>query len=269
MKVACIGDNCIDVYPERRYATGNAVDTGVNIQKLGVDTAIISTTGDDANGAMMLRALRHEKIDLSHFYVGRGATAVTYMKLNGRDRVHERYEEGVLKTMTFSPEDLRFAASCDLVHTALWGKAENVLPELKRLGAVISFDYADRLDHPLVEQTLGCVDYGFYSYHGKDDSAIRAFLKDKVEHGMRIATATMGSNGSLSYDGKQFYTCGIVPANVENTVGAGDSFIAGFLVGLLQGKAIPTCQMQGARVASGVVSVFEPWQDYCDREETA
>ena len=57
MKTAMIGDNCIDVYVRingevvnRRYPTGNCVDTGVNLQKLGIPTAIISTTGSDADG---------------------------------------------------------------------------------------------------------------------------------------------------------------------------------------------------------------------------
>ena len=54
MIAAMIGDNCIDVYRRingeevnRRYPTGNAVDTGVNLQKLGISNAIISTTGND------------------------------------------------------------------------------------------------------------------------------------------------------------------------------------------------------------------------------
>lgn len=57
MNAAMIGDNCIDVYVRingqevnRRYPTGNCVDTGVNLQKLGIPTAIISTTGSDENG---------------------------------------------------------------------------------------------------------------------------------------------------------------------------------------------------------------------------
>ena len=48
VKAAMIGDNCIDVYVRingqeagRRYPTGNAVDTGVNLQKLGIPTSII------------------------------------------------------------------------------------------------------------------------------------------------------------------------------------------------------------------------------------
>ena len=46
MRAAMIGDNCIDHYTEyvdrqgnvfhdRKYPTGNVVDTGVNLQKLG------------------------------------------------------------------------------------------------------------------------------------------------------------------------------------------------------------------------------------------
>ena len=54
MNAAMIGDNCIDLYRfidgkevNRQYPTGNAVDTGVNLQKLGVPTALISTTGQE------------------------------------------------------------------------------------------------------------------------------------------------------------------------------------------------------------------------------
>ena len=77
MKVAAIGDNCIDLYEKlnRYYATGNAVDFAVNMQKLGIDTAVISTTGNDEYGKIMRKTLEEQGIDLSHFYTGEGATA--------------------------------------------------------------------------------------------------------------------------------------------------------------------------------------------------
>lgn len=84
MKAAMIGDNCIDVYRfidgkelNRRYPTGNVVDTGVNLRKLGVPTAIISTTGSDDNGRWMVKTLEKEGLDLSHFKIGDGATAMS------------------------------------------------------------------------------------------------------------------------------------------------------------------------------------------------
>ena len=270
MKTAAgIGDNCIDDYTHigRRYPTGNVVDTGVNMQKLGIPTSIISTTGSDENGRWMIEALNKEGLDLSHFKVAEGKTAITYMTLDENDRVHGEYEEGVLEDIVFDDEDIRFAAGHDLVFTAFWGKAESVMGKIHDLGATTAFDYATSNDERLpamLEVTRGAIDYGFFSYKGiglRDDAEPRAFLVDKVEsYGMKVVVATFGEEGSLAYDGERFYEGGIYPQpNVVNTVGAGDSFIAGFLAGVLQGKDIPGCLDQGARVASEVVGVFEPW----------
>lgn len=268
MRAAMIGDNCIDVYRKidgkevfRRYPTGNVVDTGVNLQKLGVPTSIISTTGNDEMGMWMIETLREEGLDLHHLKVAEGSTAVTYMDMNGTDRVHGEYVEGVMADIKFDQEDIRFAAAHDLVHSALWGMAEDALPAIKAIRDVpISFDYADRLDHPLVEQTLPYVDYGFFSYHKSRDAFIEGYLKDKVDRGMKLAVATFGDKGSLAYDGKEFTQCGICPApHVVNTVGAGDSFIAGFLCGVLRGQSVSDCLALGAKTAAAVVQVFEPW----------
>lgn len=264
MKVAAIGDNCIDVYERigRKYPTGNVVDTGINIQKLGIPVSVISTTGSDENGKWMVETLTKEGVDLSHFKVGDGATAITYMDMDGLDRVHGDYVEGVLENIVFDDEDIRFASEHDLVYTALWGKAEDTLPKIKALsGTKISFDYADRLDHELVEKTLPYVDYGFYSYHKERAPFIEGYLKDKVDRGMKIAVATFGDKGSLAYDGKRYYEGGIYPAQLVNTVGAGDSFIAGFLYEILMGSDIEKCLDTGARVAARVVSTFHPWED--------
>lgn len=261
MRVAMMGDNCIDIYTDmnRQYPTGNVVDTGVNLKKLGADVSLISTTGSDENGCWMMAALEKEGLDLSHLKVGEGKTAVTMMAMDGLDRVHGDYIEGVLETMAFDEADIAFAATHELVHTALWGKAESALPALKAKGAIISFDYADRLTHDLVELTLPFVDYGFYSYPKGRDATIEAFLKDKVQRGMKLAIATFGAGGSLAWDGNSFYTCGIVPVTVVNTVGAGDAFIAGVLFGILKGWPIENALKKGAETASEVISVFEPW----------
>lgn len=261
MKVAVIGDNCIDVYKNLNiaYPTGNVVDTGVNLRQLGAEVSIISTTGNDDYGRQMIETLERVGLDISHLKVSNGKTAVTYMDMDGNERVHGDYHEGVLSTMNFDEEDLEFADTHDFIHTALWGKAESILPRLKSKNCRISFDYADRLDHPLVEETLPYVEVGFYSYHQGHDLYIESFLKDKVNRGMKIAVATFGDKGSLAYDGVHFYKGDIYPTEVVNTVGAGDSFISGFLFVYLNGGTLSECLDLGAKVASKVVSVFKPW----------
>lgn len=76
---------------------------------------------------------------------------------------------------------------------------------------------------------------------------------------MKLAVATFGEEGSLAWDGLRFYSCGIVETEVTNTVGAGDSFIAGVLYGILNQLPIEECLKKGAETAASVVAVFEPW----------
>ena len=245
MKVAAIGDNCIDLYEKlnKYYATGNAVDFAVNMKKLGIDTAVISTTGDDEYGKLMLRELEKQHIDLSHFRVAHGKTAVSYMDLDGLERIY-----------------LDFAASCDLVHSAFWGNAHMHLKEIHEKGARICFDFATEFEDPMVEEIAPYVDYPFFSFESRTEET-DAFLKKMVARGASIAVGTFGEEGSVAYDGKQFYEYGIVKADVVNTIGAGDSYMAGFMNGVLKGWDIPRCQRQGAQVAAQVVGVFGPWTD--------
>ncbi|HOA21769.1 MAG TPA: fructoselysine 6-kinase [Anaerolineaceae bacterium] len=258
MRVAAIGDNCIDVYPRlgRQYPTGNAVDFAVNIRKLGFPTAVVSVTGSDDNGRWMLDTLKAEGIDISHLRVGNGATAITTMDMDGKDRVHGEYVEGVLADLVFTPEEVDFAARHDLVHTAFWGKAENNLAELKGRGALLSFDYSTKKDDPLVARTLPYVDYAFFSLKRTE---AETYLKDAWKMGPKVVVGTFGADGSLAYDGELFYQFGIFPAQVENTVGAGDAFIAGFMAEVLHGHGLEEALRGGARVAAEVVEVFEPW----------
>ena len=261
MRVAAIGDNCIDFYLKlnRFYPTGNAVDFAVNIRKLGLPTSLITVVGDDEYGRVMMETLKQQKLDLTHTKVVSGSTALTVMDMHGNERIHGEYKEGVMETACFSEEDIEFTGAHDYVHSTFLGRADQHLEKIKESGAKISFDYSVDLDCEMVNRTIGYVDYPFFSYK-KRDSYIEQYLKDKVCKGAKIAVATFGEEGSLAYDGSRFYEYGIIKSNVVNTIGAGDSFIAGFIFGMARGMEIIKCMEQGARVAAGVVSVFGPWK---------
>lgn len=262
MNIAAIGDNCIDIYEKlnKKHPTGNIVNTAINLKKLGANVSVITTTGNDSNGEWMIDTLKKENLDISHLKIAEGKTAITYMDIVNGDRIHGEYIEGVLENMSFSDDDIKFAETHDLVHTALWGKTEDILCKIKNVP--ISFDYADKLEHKIIiDKTLEYVTYAFFSYHNKRDSYIEDFLEDKVNKGIKIAIATLGEYGSIAYDGKNLFSFDIFNANVVNTVGAGDSFIAGFLFSILSGKSVEKSLELGAYVASKVISVFEPWVD--------
>lgn len=259
---AIMGDNCIDLYPDLGiyYVTGNAVDTAINLAAEGVRTSIITTIADDQYGQEILETLVAHNIDVSHVKITHGQTAITYMTLKDAERIHGDYVEGVLQNMTFGEEDIAFACTHDLVHTAFWGKAEKTMKQIKEINNAIltSYDFADRLTSSRVEEMDGFVDIGFFSYSSRD-TLIKDFLRQRVTKGMKVAVSTFGENGSLAYDGNKFYECGVVPTKVVNTVGAGDSFIAGFLATFLRTRDILLSLREGALVASRIISVFKPW----------
>ena len=134
------------------------------------------------------------------------------------------------------------------------------LKEIHDKGARICFDFATEYQDPMVEEIAAYVDYPFFSFEHRT-AETDAFLKEMVAKGASVAVGTFGEEGSVAYDGKQFYEYGIVKAELVNTIGAGDSYMAGFMNGILKGWDIPRCQKQGAEVAAGVVSVFGPWVD--------
>ncbi len=119
--VAALGDNCVDIYPELDlwYCTGNVVDFGVHMQRLGIPVSIISTTGSDSYGSAMQEILLREGLDLSHMHVGDGKTARSYMKLIDKERIYDEWDGGVMDTISFSEEDIAFAKKHDLVHSAM------------------------------------------------------------------------------------------------------------------------------------------------------
>ena len=77
--------------------------------------------------------------------------------------------------------------------------------------------------------------------------------------GPKVAVVTRGEKGSLAYDGEHFYRGDIVPCQVVDTMGAGDSFIAGFLYGLMRGQDIPACMALGAQNSSVTLGYAGAW----------
>lgn len=59
-----------------------------------------------------------------------------------------------------------------------------------------------------------------------------------VERGVRVAVVSLGADGAYITDGAEAYYAPAVSVEVRNTMGAGDSMVAGLLLGLTQGMPL-------------------------------
>ncbi len=264
MKLAAIGSNCIDYYADLNggtaYPGGGPVNMAVYTCRLGGEAAYIGPVGTDANGQLMLDSMMEKGVDTSRVRVLPGKTAVTQVSLRDGERVFGDYDEGVLAGFRLSEEDMDFAAACDVVVCDLWGGAESQFAALRSRGAKLAFDAADGLDRPVCAVAVPNCDYLFFSSDAGETDALRVTMRELHARGPLLVTAMLGEQGSLCFDGRGFHRFGVVPcARVVDSLGAGDSYIAGFLFGLVSGRSIERCMELGAATATETLGYFGAW----------
>jgi fructoselysine 6-kinase len=261
MKLATIGDNCVDSYRSlnRESFGGNCVNVAVQAARLGAETAYVGALGNDEYGKKFLEVLKKQGINTSHIKVLPGKTAVTLVELVNGDRQFGDYDPGVTATFKPNEEDIAFLAGHDIVASALWGMVETELVRVKRKGTLVAFDFCDKLEHEIIHQIIGNVDYAFFSYDGSDLNFIKDYMKSVQSRGPRQVIVTRGDKGSITWDGTEFHSQTAIPCKVVDTMGAGDSYIAAYLTGIIQGKSIDQCMFRGAEHASTVIQYEGAW----------
>jgi len=199
-------------------------------------------------------------VDISHLEVKEGKTAVSFVELIDGERVFGDYEEGVLETYKLSEEDMDFICKHDVVICDLWGKVEGQYKDLKARGMTTAFDCATRPDDEASLVAIPYSDYVFFSVDDGDTEATREKMKEIKAKGPKLVICMMGEEGSMCYDGETFHKYGIVPCdNVVDSMGAGDSYIAGFLFGKVEGLSLEECMHKGAANATETLKYFGAW----------
>ena len=123
IKVAAVGDNCVDAYDQtgEAFPGGNPVNVAVYTVRLGGEASYTGVVGDDAYGKLMKDSIAKKGVDVSHLKVMPGSTAVTHVEIIDGERILGDYEEGVMAEFKLSEEDIEFLGSHDLVVSGIWG----------------------------------------------------------------------------------------------------------------------------------------------------
>ena len=261
MRIACLGDNCIDYYDDTQQAFpgGNPVNVAVYSRCLGHNASYIGAVGNDRYGELMLRTLSDKGVDTSHVHVESGNTAISHVTILNGDRVFGDYDEGVMKDFQLSDADIDFICTHDLAVTALWGHCEHVLETIQARGIPTAYDAADRPSDSPAKIAVAHSTVFFFSDDSSDEPMLREKLENLHRQGPDVVVATRGSKGSMAYDGREFCLQDVMPCRVVDTMGAGDSFIAGFLAARLKRLPLKACMESGAKNAAAVISYHGAW----------
>ncbi len=235
-----------------------------NLAALGVSVGFITRLGDDPLGSIALDRLAEKGVDVSHVkrVSGGTSTGVTILLTHNGKR-HILTYPGTMFEMAASDLDMAYLASARhfhlsslFLHKALQPDLPRILRQLKAEGLTLSLDTnddpEDRWGEPL-DELLGMVDI----FLPNDDEACRISGKKDAESAIEalakrvpLVAVKCGKRGSLVQKGSQLWEVPANPVTPVDTIGAGDSFDAGFLAAYLRGEAPEACAAFGNRTAA-------------------
>ena len=251
---AAFGSHCIDYYENldggTPFAGGGPLNTAVHMSRLGIPSLFAGCIGSDTYGQLLLREMSRSGVDTSCVQVISGNSAVCEVRLQGNERILGDYDEGVMKDFRLPEKYLDVIASADVCLCDLWGNQEEFFPALKAKGARIAFDSADCPDDERCRKVLPYVEILFFSAE-EDSPVLRKKMQAFRSAGVSIVVTTFGAKGSAALDETGFTLCEAEKAEgVKDTMGAGDSYIAGFLHEIILGKSIYEAMKKGSSAAA-------------------
>lgn len=235
MRLAAIGDNCLDVYVEQDLLTvgGNALNVAANWQKMGLASRYFGAVGNDDAGLAVRSGVQGIGLDETDMVTLDGPTGVTLIRLidSNREFLFEEFGVG----LDWHPADdiIDTVASFDWVHTAGIAEGAHIRARLAERGVRFSVDLSTFHDF----DSLAGVEVAFASWDGPLDGGAHDLAARMSKAGALYAVVMCGEYGSLMRTGTETTATKASSIKPVDTCGAGDSFIAGYINSHLAGDS--------------------------------
>jgi fructoselysine 6-kinase len=256
--IAAIGDNTIDIYTgrdEHSFVGGNAVNVAVQLTLLGRPARYLGAVGPDDAGERIRRTLAMRGVDVAGLVTLPGRTSTSRIRVDQAGVRHFEYEDfAVCDDYAPDAAALESAAECGAVHLGLLSDAEPVRAYLADRGVLVSQDCG--VTRP--PRCLTRLAIAFCSQEAAGRSA-HELATEAIAAGARLAVVTCGADGSVAFDGHQWWQAAAVPTNVVDTTGAGDSYAAGFLHARLAGADVDQAMRAGSQHAARACTHHGGW----------
>jgi sugar/nucleoside kinase (ribokinase family) len=239
---------------------------------LGLRVGIMGRVGDDDFGRLALRRLDECGVDTQHVIVdptlktGLGV-ALCRTCTPGGDRAILTYPGSLCALQAGDVTDAFLASARHLHHgsfflqTGLRPHIPEILARAKALGVSTSLDPnwdPDEWWNSTLLDALPSVDIFFPN----DQEALHISRRPDVQkaaawlraQGASVVAIKQGAGGASLYSAQASYECPVAPAVRGDSIGAGDSFDAGFLAAWLRGLPPEQCLAIACRCGRAVAS---------------
>ena len=276
-RVCVIGDISVDFYEGTKkvtYIGGNAVNVSMSLLRNGCDPVLFGVVGNDTEGELVKKTLSSYGVDISHLRTENGHPGWTKVQIKDKERNFVAEDIGIQELFHLHNEDLDFIykSRFSAIHVTgftNWptvfrnpGYEEYIntlLSSLRINGVTVSMDFSDNMSSELLEATRNLVDIAFFSCHVLTEEESISIADKLSEYSFGTIVLTMGKAGSyVFHNGERFFQP-IVPIEVIDTLGAGDSFIGSFIASTVKGNAMKDVLYDATAYAAKVCATEGPF----------
>lgn len=252
INVVCFGEVLFDVFPTHKKIGGAPLNVAIRLASLGIQSQIISRIGDDEIGKELLQYIKDHKVNSNSIQIDKGlktGEVIVYLNDKGSASYTINYPAAWDKIIETSEDEIIVKKADALVFGSLVCRdsvSRNTLFELINYAKYTVFDvnlrapfYTKELLNHLMHEA------DFIKFNDDEIYEISEYLQSPfhsleqnilfiAEHtNTKHICVTKGSHGAVLYYNNQFYYNSGYKIKVADTVGAGDSFLAGLLSKLL------------------------------------
>lgn len=258
MKLIGIGDNVVDYYQDQglMYPGGNALNVAVAAKRSGASgCAYLGIIGDDAAAEHVVSCMGEEGIDFSRIRRAHGPNGEAVVALNGEgDRIFVGTNRGLrvqsLLKLQLTQDDLDYIDAYDVVHSSVNSDVEHLLHRLAHKPISFDFSTRKRWNESYLLQVCPYLEYAFFSGSEMATDEIGSLFHQVHELGVRVVGVTRGAEPALFSENGTVYSQSHTSDIVVDTMGAGDSFIGGFLAHYHVHRNMQEALLQAARSAA-------------------
>jgi fructoselysine 6-kinase len=255
MRICGVGDNVVDRYVRQgvMFPGGNAVNFAVHARRSGCEAAYLGVVGTDAEADLVVSSLRAEGVETARLRVVDGQNAFATVLMD--EKKHREWgvcEKGV-SMFALDADDLAYLAGFDLVHTGETSRLDGQLAGIEARTR-ISFDMSSR-DLAYAETVLPHLWGAAFSRAHAADDEVAATIARAHAAGVELVTVTQGDRGAtVSLRGRRHFEPA-APADIVDTLGAGDAFVARLAVRVLGGAGLEEAAREAAEYSARICEV--------------
>ena len=252
----------------KKIPGGKGANQAYAIGKLGGDVAMIGAVGDDDAGQILLNNLKSVNVDTSGIEIVNDnvtGQAYIYVDDNGQNCITVISGANAVVDRDMIDRNMELIDDAEYVVMQLEVPIDTV-KYVKDIaiskGKKVIIDPAPAIKNPDTNLWRGCYiikpnELELATLTGKKLNNIEKYKKAAIElqkTGADFVISTLGRDGAIAYDGENIKNFDCKKTTVVDTTAAGDTFTAGLVIGLNEGKSIEEAINFGQSAAAITVS---------------